>query len=139
METWQIILIVLVAVWVGLFIPVLLMAAVALSSMRRRVSEVARKADPALDDIQVVARRMRSLTRGIEGSEARVDRLVEVLLEVGDTLKARKSALDVGGMLGATVGPALVAFFRSLTEDAAPDAALEPLGQPGESLQRAEE
>lgn len=115
MENWQVILIVLFSVFVGGCIPVLVMAGVTLMSLRRQTAALGKKADEVLDDVQVIARRIRSFTRGIEGEENTLREVVSSLGGLSAVLKHQKP-VDWTNLVVSVLLPAAVAFFRTLSD-----------------------
>lgn len=120
LDAWQVALLALVALFVGLTIPVLLQ----LRSTLKEIRSAARDLKPTLQDARVSARRIEHLTRGVEGREQSV---AEVLDSAGDLARALdrlKDTTRVATAVGASVAAA-VKSFRDTRAAAAEEAAAE--------------
>ncbi len=115
MENWQVVVIVLCSVLVGVCIPVLIMAGATLLSLRRQTVALGRKTDAVLDDVQVIARRIRGFTAGIEGGESSLRDVVGSLGNLGAILK-HHAPIDWTNLIVSVLLPAMASVFRTLSE-----------------------
>lgn len=115
METWELTIVVLASVLVGALLPVLFMLTALLATMRRRVAENATRFDETLERFHATAGRLESASRGLEGSETEVAKLVQASGSLADRLAQAEKAVKIATALGSTVGPAVAAFIEGLT------------------------
>jgi hypothetical protein len=138
METWELTIVVLASVLVGALLPVLFLLTATLAAVRRRIAENATRFDVTLERFHVVSGRLESASRGLEGSEAEVARLVQVSGSLADRLAQAEKAVKVATALGNAIGPAVAAFVQGITQHhqsaspAATAAATQPVKEGGE-------
>lgn len=113
MQSWPIVLVVLVAVLVGSFIPVLLQLHRTLRQLERRLRTTGRRVDRTLDEAQAVAQRVNRLIAGLDGGEKQLTGLLTSAGQLAHALDRVRSTVHVASAVGAAIAPAVVAMVRS--------------------------
>lgn len=116
METWELTIVVLASVLVGALLPVLFVLTSTLVAVRRRISENATRFDETLERFHVVAGRLESASRGLEGNDAAVVRLVQASGSLADRLAQAEKTVKVATAFGNAIGPAVAAFVHGITQ-----------------------
>lgn len=115
MESWQLALLVLVALLVGAFLPVLFQARATLRAAERHFNS--RKLGETLDDLHAAARGFRVLGQRLEGADKEIGEIIEAVRELGQVAAKVRGSMKVASAIGAAVGPAIAAAMRALQED----------------------
>ena len=109
MAGWQVVLIVLAGVFVGMWIPVSLQLFATLRSGQKALDAVGSRGAETLAQLTDTA-------IGLKATAAEVE-------ELAHTANQLKDSLRIISAIGAAVGPAVVALIRALREPAATEAA----------------
>ncbi len=117
MENWQLALIILASVLMGAMIPVIVMFALLLASVRRQIESTGRRVDEALDGMQVAVDRVNRVTSGIDGLERPIGDLVEMLESVTQSLGKAGAAISVATAAGAAVAPTVATFVKTMMDE----------------------
>ena len=118
MQSWQVVVVALVAVLVGATVPVLLQLRSTLKQMERRMRFTGRKLDRTLDDFRVAVGQVNRLGAGLEGGEQKFSDLVDALSSFAQTLNRLRGTVAVASAAGAALGPALTAFLQGMRQPA---------------------
>lgn len=112
MSPSTIVLIALLALFIGVLIPVLVQLRATLRQMERRLETTGARLDKILDDSEVVTHRLARVSSGLEGGEETVHSLMTSLGELSRIVNRTSSWLAVG----AAVGPAVASAVRAYRE-----------------------
>lgn len=110
METWQVAVLTLSAVFVGMMIPVLLQLRTTLREAQREVHARSERLGLVLEDAGVIAQRLRRATDAIEGKEHEIGAIVSSAGELARSLDRLRSTAHVASAVAVAVGAGLRAF-----------------------------
>jgi hypothetical protein len=116
MEGWQIALLVLAAVFVGMWIPVSLQLFATLRSSRRVLESMGSRGEQTLGEASTT---LAALDRTLTDASATMGTLNQTLADVGEIAHeaARiKDSIHLISSIAAAVGPAVIALVRALRE-----------------------
>ena len=114
MNPWLIATVVLLAVFVGIAIPVLLQLRRTLAAAEVVLEKTGKRVDEALDEFSETAKRINNLAKELEEGAARVRVLFDVAGDVGKTAAKLRDSIHTATSAANAVGPALVAGIRAL-------------------------
>lgn len=115
MDAWQVAVLALVALFVGIMIPVLLQARSSMRELSSRLAATSDKLGPVLDDANVIAHRLSVLSEGLEGREQKVVEVVDAAAEVAATVKRLQGTTRAATMMGAVLAAAVRAYRDAQT------------------------
>jgi hypothetical protein len=115
-ETWEIVGIVLLAVLTGVAIPVLFQLYSTLRVTRRLVQRLGPKLDGTLTEVREASQRMNRLGAELEASARRAKLLMDLAGDLGEAMRGLRDSLKIASALSQSLGPALAAAVRALTE-----------------------
>lgn len=144
--TWQLFMLVLLAVLVGAAVPVLLQLRRTLKRAEDVLDSTAPKVDRTLDEVTEAAARINRLGKTLEKDAEGLQVFTDAAAGLGRSLKQAQASLRIMTTVGAAVGPALAAGLRSLfarddgdgpesrtgEDDAGARAGTRPAGVPGD-------
>jgi uncharacterized protein YoxC len=110
MDAWQVAVLALVALFVGIMIPVLLQARSSMRELSSRLAATSDKLGPVLDDANVIAHRLSVLSEGLEGREQKVVEVVDAAADVAATIKRLQGTTRAATMMGAALAAAVRAY-----------------------------
>jgi len=105
-ENWQVALLTVGALLVGLIIPALWQ----LRETLRRFAELGRKLEPVVDDAGVTVKRLERITAGFDGREHTVVELAEAMSELAGAMNRLRDTTRTATAVGAAVAAAVRAF-----------------------------
>ncbi len=106
-------LVVLVAIGIGMLMPVLAQAKRTLSVAERRFDRIGAQVEEVLDDTRRVVRRVDRITEDLEDSGVPAARLVESMAGLANTLEAVRDRVGTVAAIASTVGPVVVSAYRA--------------------------
>jgi uncharacterized protein YoxC len=127
MVSWQIVLVVLIAVLVGTSIPVLVQLRATLRQAEQSLRTTGERVDRTLDEAQIAAERLNRLLSGLDGGEKQLAGLLTSIGQLAKSVDRVKSTVNVAAAVGAAIAPSVVAMVRSFGENS--DNALETEGE----------
>lgn len=127
--TWQLFMLVLLAVLVGAALPVLLQLRRTLKRAEDVLESTGPKMDRTLDEVTEAAARINRLGKTLERDAEGLQVFTDAAAGLGRSLKQAQSSLRIMTTVGAAVGPALAAGLRSLFGS---DGEVEPASRTGE-------
>jgi uncharacterized protein YoxC len=110
-------LVVLVALGIGMLMPVLAQAKRTLSVAERRFDRIGAQVEEVLDDTRRVVRRVDRMTEDLEESGVPAARLVESMAGLATTLESVRDRVGTVAAIASTVGPAVVSAYRAWRGD----------------------
>ena len=116
MESWGIVLVVLVAVLVGAAVPVLVQLRATLRAMETTLQRSGARLDEALGATVAATRRIDGLVARLEEG-GRIEQLVDGVAAVSRMVSQLRDAARVASAVGAAVGPAVAAAVHAFRED----------------------
>jgi hypothetical protein len=114
METWQVVLVVLASVLVGALMPALLMLSMALFRAARRIESLGDQLAPTLAKVEVIATRVETLSRGLEGGEKNIADLLSVIGELAHGVERNLRMINAASAVLAAAAPAVAAFVQAM-------------------------
>jgi uncharacterized protein YoxC len=133
MEPWTVVLLILLAVLVGLLVPVLIQLRKTLKSAGDWLERLGPQVDGTLTEVQKAARRINDAGSGLEQSAKRAKSVLDVAGDIGQTLQKVNRSLRTAAVVGTAVGPAIAAAVRAFTEfGARPNPGTDGSGPPPE-------
>ena len=114
--TFDLALLMLFALSVGVAIPVALEIRATAKTLRRQLLATGPKLEQWIDEMRATTRRVESLSRGLEGGEEPVRRLLDSAGRMADAVNRLERGVRVSAAVGSTVGPAVAAFVAALRE-----------------------
>ena len=144
--TWQLFMLVLLAVLVGAALPVLLQLRRTLKRAEDVLESTGPKMDRTLDEVTEAAARINRLGKTLERDAEGLQVFTDAAAGLGRSLKQAQASLRIMSTVGAAIGPALAAGLRSLfasddgdgpasrtgEDDAGARAGVRPAGAPGD-------
>lgn len=131
MTNWQLAIVVLLALLVGAFFPVLLQVRSTLRALERQL--VSKRLEETLSDLHVAARGFRVLGQQLEAGERQVADVLQAVQELGQTVRGVRESVKVVSALGAALGPAVAAAIRAFQQRGDDSTGSEPAAEPAES------
>jgi len=116
MQSWQIVLVVLVAVLVGSLIPLLLQMHTTLRQVARSSRSTGRHIERAADEVHTAAAHVNRLIGGLEGGDKQLASFLDSIGQLAQTLDRVRGTVNVASAVGAAIAPAVVALVRGLGE-----------------------
>ena len=113
MSSVRIVLIALVALLVGTFIPVLIQLRATLKAMERRMEDTGGRIDRFLEDSQVVAHRLARISSGFDGGEDAVKNAMDAIRNLTAVMTRLTSWAGIASTVGAAVGPAVASAVQT--------------------------
>lgn len=110
MVAWQVAILVLIALFVGILIPVLLQARATLRNAGQLLAVAGERVPPMLEEAQGVMHRLNLVSEGLSGREERIGEIVEAAGEVAGTVARMKSSARIASTVGAAVAGAVKAY-----------------------------
>lgn len=110
MNSWQIALLVLVALFVGMCVPVLLQFRSALLQMQRQIDALGRDLQPTLADARLTAQHVRELSEGVAGRGEDLEALMHSAGDLARALDRLRNTTHVASAVAAAVASAVRAF-----------------------------
>jgi hypothetical protein len=110
LDTWQLLLVAFVALFVGISLPLLGMAFFTMSTLRKEVKTTAESARAVLENVDRTMNRVEGASRGLEGSGEKIASIVDSLTSFATSLDRLKSSVNVASAIGSAAGPAIAAF-----------------------------
>ena len=129
MSSVSLVLIVLLALLVGVFSPMLVQLRATLKAMERRIQETGGRLDRVLDDAQIVAHRLARISRGFDGGEESLKDAMDAIRNLTATMNRLTSWTGIASTVGAAVGPAVASAVQAYRFSREDDE-LEPEGGP---------
>lgn len=112
MENWQLALVILVAIMVGVLIPALVRLNGVLGSIDRVIKANERDLRHTLQEIDSIASHVNRLGSVVESNSKQIKSFFESLESIGDTLQRARTVMRTASVVGAAVGPALASAIR---------------------------
>jgi hypothetical protein len=113
MQNWQLALIILASVLIGALIPLLVMAAIAISRVGGEIAATGAQLRRTLDHIEVIAERVETLSLGLKGGETQVAQALASVGQLARGLDRNMKIIDLISTLLASVGTAIAAFVAT--------------------------
>lgn len=132
--TWQLFILVLLAVLVGAAVPVLLQLRRTLKRAEDVLESTGPKMDRTLEEVTEAAARINRVGKSLERDAEGLQVFTDAAAGLGRSLKQAQASLRIMTTVGAAVGPALAAGLRSLF---ARDDGDEPASRHGEGEESA--
>ena len=120
MNAFLVIVAVLLAVLVGVAIPVLLQFRATLRSAQTFLDTTGPQVERALEEVTTAAERINKVAGEIEGRVAKLAEVAEEVGKVGHQIRRVSSSIRTAVNVGVAVGPALSAAFRAFFSRPAP-------------------
>jgi hypothetical protein len=114
METWQVVLVVLASALAGALLPAFLMLALALFRAARRIESLGDQLEPTLAKVQIIATRVETLSRGLEGGEKNVADLLSVIGDLAHGVERNLRMINAASAILAAAAPAVAAFVQAM-------------------------
>jgi uncharacterized protein YoxC len=114
LATWQLIMVVLLAVLVGAAVPVLIQLRRTLKTAESVLEQTAPRLDRTLEEVTEAAARLNRLGKTLERDAEGLSVFTDAAAGLGRSLKSAQESLRVMSAVGAAVGPAIAAGLRSL-------------------------
>ena len=114
MATWQILVVILLAVLVGALVPVLVQLRRTLQSAEKVLSTTGPRLDRTLDEVNEAAVRINRLGVRLEKDAEGLGVFTDAVAGLGRSLKQAQDSLRVVAAVGTAVGPAVAAGLRAL-------------------------
>ena len=114
LATWQLIVVVLLAVLVGALVPALIQLRRTLKSAENVLQATAPRLDRTLDEVSEAAARINRLGNTLERDAEGLRVFTDAAAGLGRSLKQAQKSLHLMTAVGAAVGPAVAAGLRSL-------------------------
>jgi uncharacterized protein YoxC len=126
MSSVSLVVVALVALLIGVSIPVLLQFRATLKAMERRLEDTGKRLDLFLEDSQVVAHRLARMSGGLEGGEDSIRDAMDAIRNLTAVMNRMTSWAGLASTVGAAVGPAVASAVQSYRSsfdegDLAPD------------------
>lgn len=124
MQNWQVVILTLCALFVGMMAPVLFQLRTTLRDLREEVRNARVRIDPILEDAHVAAARIRRLTDGIDGEEHNVAAVVHAAGNLAKSLERLRNTTQLASAVAVAVAAGVRAFRdnRGTGEDEQPAA-----------------
>ena len=116
MDGWQVALLVISSVFVGMWIPVSLQLYVTLRSGRNTLETVRRRGEQTLAEASTTMVGLNATLVQMSGAMVALNRTATDLGEVAQAAARIKDTIRVVSAVAATVGPAVIALVRALRE-----------------------
>ncbi len=110
---------VLLAVLVGLTVPVLVQLQATLKTARAWIERIGPKMDRSLTELEEVTKRVNRTSAGLEQSTKRAQVLLDVAGNLGQTLQKINHSMVATAAIGAALGPAILAAIKAFMERSA--------------------
>jgi hypothetical protein len=104
----------LLAVLVGVAIPVLLQLRATLKTLQGVLTKTGRNLDEALDEITIAAQRVNALGKELEEGATRLRLLFDVAGDIGKGLTKFRNAVSTASVAASAVAPAVSAAVKAL-------------------------
>jgi predicted Holliday junction resolvase-like endonuclease len=115
--SWQLALLLLLALAVGALLPILFMLASAVRELRRRIRDSGPKIEQVLERALAVSERLERNTRGLEEKEQAVSEMLTAGRELAQSIEGVKRSLRIAQAVGNSVGPAVATFVAAMRDD----------------------
>lgn len=115
-DTWMIVGVVLLAVLVGAALPVLFQLYSTLRVARGLLLRLGPKLDGTLTEVREAGQRLNRVGSELESSVRRAKLLLDVAGDLGEVMRGLRDSLKMASALAGSLGPALAAAIRALTE-----------------------
>ena len=112
MQSWQMVVLVLLAVLVGAALPALLQLWVTLRTARSVLDTGGHRLDRALAEVTGTASRIGHVADELDGSVKRVEIFLTATSNLAGSLQVLSDRIRVASAIGAAVGPAVAAVLR---------------------------
>ncbi|MDX9720180.1 MAG: hypothetical protein RBU37_05505 [Myxococcota bacterium] len=119
MESWQVTLLILFSMLLGALIPIMVMIFLTLFRTYKRIAQFTEQMQPTVKQLQLVAERAELLSRGLEGSEAKLAQILDTTSKLAERVERNMSLIGIASSVAAVVGPAVSAFMASRNSEAA--------------------
>jgi uncharacterized protein YoxC len=116
MDASNIAVISLLAVFVGMTIPVLIQLTLTLRSARNVLDSSGKKLDRALDEITTATQRVNRVGAGLEESVQKIRDVVDTVSSLGESVTRLRDSIQTAAAIGNAVGPAVAAALRAFWE-----------------------
>ena len=113
MSPWQIAILVVVTLFVGLLIPSILQLRATLRAIETVATRTGSRLAVTLRNIELSSERIEHLTRGTEGGERQISELMQRLDEANEVLRRLCRTAQFASSVGAAVGPAVMAAIHA--------------------------
>jgi uncharacterized protein YoxC len=123
MDSWQVAILTLGALLVGMLVPVLFQLRSTLSEFRKELRAVGGRLGPTLDDARLSAERIRRMTDGIEGKEAELGALLTSAGGLASSLERIRGTTQIATAVAAAVAAGVRAFREVRHEEVATEVA----------------
>ena len=115
-EPWSLVTMVLLAVLVGVSVPVLIQLFATLRAARGALQRLEPRVDSVLVEVQEASQRINRATIGLDESAHKAQNLLNAAGEVGTTLRSVNRSLRTAAAVGSAVGPAIAAAVHAFAE-----------------------
>jgi len=114
MITWQFAIVLVCALLVGLLVPVIIMFAMTLNTIRKQISLTGSKIDSAVDEIHKTATRLAVVSKGLEGGEEKLQSLLTAIGKLAETIEKVNHTAKMTSTVIAAVVPMVSAFMATM-------------------------
>lgn len=114
METWQLVLVVLAALCIGAFLPMVGVLFSHVNAILRELRATTTGVRKMVESAESVADRFEQLSHGLEGGEEKIKELMNAVGEITASVEKLKGSVKTAAAVGTALGPALAAFISGM-------------------------
>ena len=113
-ESWELAIIILVALLVGAFLPLIGLIFSTIKSMKKQIADTGARLQAVLEKSETIADRVEVASRGLKGSEEMIASTMRSLSEIAASLERLKGSVKIAAAVGSATIPAVTAFINGL-------------------------
>jgi uncharacterized protein YoxC len=121
MDNWELTSMILAAVLVGALVPACVAVALAVLGASKEFTALCRQLRPTVDEVQLITQRVEKMSRGLNGGEKKLADLLTTVGEVTEGVHRSMRLLHIASAVAASVGPAVAAFIKTMSQSHAPE------------------
>jgi hypothetical protein len=121
MENWQLTVVILASVFVGVLIPALIMMAIAFYRAGREIADIGARLKRTLSQFEIITDRVEVLSRGLKGGEQDIADLLRSTGQLAHGLERNMRIINIFSTIVASAGVALATFAKTRFTDSGKD------------------
>ncbi len=117
MENWQLILVILASVLVGVSIPLIIMMTIAFYRLGREIAEIGARLRRTLTKCEIISERVEIVSRGLKGGENNIADLLATAGNLAHGIDRNMRVINIFSTISTSIGMAIAAFVKKRWAD----------------------